>query len=254
MLDVHPPHHAANSWRDFFIHIATIVIGLLIAIGLEQTVEYFHHRHQVAETRRSLEAERRLNQVIFDSAVTEFRRHAPILNGSLQTLLYLREHPGAPSSQWPGRFSFYMLTVQFQDAAWKTAQETAVLEYMPRSEVRAYSALYARLARLTAASEAEREATFNAKTFMRQFPDASKMTLEQNAQAYALLSEIAKNLALMGNDERNLSRLYKDFHNPPSDEEFYGLLPPAPSQQDVEAVHKLSGPVDRALAAQDEER
>ena len=32
MLDVHPPHHAANTWRDFFIHIATIVIGLLIAI------------------------------------------------------------------------------------------------------------------------------------------------------------------------------------------------------------------------------
>jgi hypothetical protein len=39
MLDVHPPHHAASTWRDFFIHIATIVIGLLIAIGLEQTVD-----------------------------------------------------------------------------------------------------------------------------------------------------------------------------------------------------------------------
>jgi hypothetical protein len=39
MLDVHPPHHAASTWRDFFIRIITIVIGLLIAIGLEQTVE-----------------------------------------------------------------------------------------------------------------------------------------------------------------------------------------------------------------------
>ncbi len=39
MLDVHPPHHAANSWRDFFIHIATIVVGLLIAVGLEQAVD-----------------------------------------------------------------------------------------------------------------------------------------------------------------------------------------------------------------------
>ena len=33
MLEVHPPQHAAHSWRDFFIHIATIVIGLLIAPG-----------------------------------------------------------------------------------------------------------------------------------------------------------------------------------------------------------------------------
>jgi len=39
MLDVHPPHEAIHTWKGFFIHIATIVIGLLIAIGLEQTVE-----------------------------------------------------------------------------------------------------------------------------------------------------------------------------------------------------------------------
>ena len=39
MLDVHPPHEAAHSWKDFLIHIATIVVGVLIAIGLEQTVE-----------------------------------------------------------------------------------------------------------------------------------------------------------------------------------------------------------------------
>jgi hypothetical protein len=38
MLDVHPPHKAAHTFKDFFIHIATIVIGLLIAVGLEQTV------------------------------------------------------------------------------------------------------------------------------------------------------------------------------------------------------------------------
>ena len=42
MLDVHPPHNPTHTWRDFFIHIATIVIGLLIAIGLEQSVEAFY--------------------------------------------------------------------------------------------------------------------------------------------------------------------------------------------------------------------
>jgi hypothetical protein len=39
MLGVHPLHHAASTWRDFFIHIISIVIGLLVAIDLEQTVE-----------------------------------------------------------------------------------------------------------------------------------------------------------------------------------------------------------------------
>ena len=27
MLEVHPAHHAASSWKEFFIHIATIVLG-----------------------------------------------------------------------------------------------------------------------------------------------------------------------------------------------------------------------------------
>ena len=57
MLDVHPPHAPTHTWRDFLIHIATIVIGLLIAIGLEQTVEYFHHRHERHQLQENLRAE-----------------------------------------------------------------------------------------------------------------------------------------------------------------------------------------------------
>jgi hypothetical protein len=60
MLDIHPAHHAATTWRDFFIHMATIVIGLCIAVGLEQTVEFFHHAHerQVLVQEMRLEAQR----------------------------------------------------------------------------------------------------------------------------------------------------------------------------------------------------
>lgn len=46
ILDVHAPHATIHTWIDFFIHIATIAIGLLIAVGLEQIVEAIHHRHQ----------------------------------------------------------------------------------------------------------------------------------------------------------------------------------------------------------------
>ena len=60
MLDVHAPHQPTHTWKDFFIHIATIVVGLLIAIGLEQTVEYFHELHQLHELRRGALADARL--------------------------------------------------------------------------------------------------------------------------------------------------------------------------------------------------
>jgi hypothetical protein len=59
MLDVHPPHAPPHTWRDFFIHIATIVVGLLIAVGLEQTVEAIHEHHQRGEIREALVADAR---------------------------------------------------------------------------------------------------------------------------------------------------------------------------------------------------
>jgi hypothetical protein len=64
MLDVHPPHSPTHTWKDFLIHIATIVVGLLIAVGLEQTVEHFHHQHQSHELVAQLQTESESNQVI----------------------------------------------------------------------------------------------------------------------------------------------------------------------------------------------
>ncbi len=66
MLDIHVPEHSTRTWRDFFIHIATIVIGLLIAIGLEQAVEYVHHRHQLYEARAAIRAELEVNTRLLD--------------------------------------------------------------------------------------------------------------------------------------------------------------------------------------------
>ncbi len=39
MLDVHPPHQPVHGWRDFLIHLLTITVGLLIALGLEAVAE-----------------------------------------------------------------------------------------------------------------------------------------------------------------------------------------------------------------------
>jgi hypothetical protein len=37
-LDVHAPHHRVEGWKDFFIHLLTISVGLLIAVGIEGCV------------------------------------------------------------------------------------------------------------------------------------------------------------------------------------------------------------------------
>ncbi len=62
MLDVHAPHESIQTWKSFLTHIAAIVIGLLIAVSLEQSVEFFHHRHQRHELDAALQRDGEANR------------------------------------------------------------------------------------------------------------------------------------------------------------------------------------------------
>ena len=142
MLDVHPAHHAANSWRDFFVHIATIVIGLLIAISLEQTVEFFHHRHQARDARETLRLERETNHARYKIDTASFRRLQAAVRNNLSVLTYLRQHPGTREAALPGVLVCGVPWIPPEESAWKAAQQTNATAYMPPSEVQSYSAVY----------------------------------------------------------------------------------------------------------------
>jgi hypothetical protein len=101
MLDGHPAHHAASTWKDFFIHIATIVIGLLIAVGIEQAVEHFHQREQVKQAREALDLERRKNIIISQEVAVMLRSQQAAYAGNLAALQFLRVHPGTPLDPLP---------------------------------------------------------------------------------------------------------------------------------------------------------
>ena len=181
MLDVHPAHHAASSWKEFFTHIATIVLGLLIAVGLEQTVEYFHHRYEVAETRKALEIERRININHFAMQTEEFHRFVPKLETDLAIFRFLKAHPHAPAEQWPGRFSGTHLgpSLTYADARWNTAKQDNVLVLMPGPEVQEYSILYGKLAGLNDNLAAKEDAIYESVKDYIQTPDPARMSPEQ---------------------------------------------------------------------------
>src|ERR1035441_4382117 len=64
VIDVHAPHGGVHTWKDFWIHLGTITLGLLIAISLEQSVEWLHHLHQRHELERQFMAEGEANKEI----------------------------------------------------------------------------------------------------------------------------------------------------------------------------------------------
>jgi hypothetical protein len=54
VFDVHPPHGSIHGWRDFSVQLITITVGLLIALGLEGSVEWLHHRHLMHQAETAL--------------------------------------------------------------------------------------------------------------------------------------------------------------------------------------------------------
>lgn len=211
MLDVHPAHHAASTWRDFFIHIATIVLGLLIAVSLEQTVEYFQHQREVAETREDLRRERQSNEVRFDLETDDLARAVPIFQEDLAVFGYLRAHPGAPQTQWPGKIEGHVITTAYLDSAWRTAQQSNVLQYMPQVEVQANDRLYRYLQILNDMETAKFDQLYQVRKALAVEPDAAKLSPAE------LDADIDRTLELLvicqkiSNRQANLSTNFPDF-------------------------------------------
>jgi hypothetical protein len=136
MLDVHPPHHAASTWRDFFIHIATIVIGLLIAVGLEQTVEAIHHRHERSELRETLHRES--EQILKDSRAT-----AAALDYHQDWLAHRIDQVKAAVWQHqplaePPAYAIAVFDYP-DDPLWRSAKISGLVERLSSDELNAYS-------------------------------------------------------------------------------------------------------------------
>ena len=111
-----------------------------MALGIDQTVEYFHHRHQVAETREAIRIERENNIQRFALQTEEFYRFVPKLKTNLAIYQYSVPIPRGEESA--REFSWLGLMPYYVDSVWQTAQSSNVLQYMPQSEVRRTGRLY----------------------------------------------------------------------------------------------------------------
>jgi hypothetical protein len=139
MLDVHPPHESIHTWKSFFIHIATIVVGLFIAVRLEQTVEFFHHRHQRLELeeqiRGVLEQDQRV--IVSDSEqLTRFRAYL----ADLQTAVIARRRgPSGPELPAAGDPRASTMLVLPSLAPYDAAKDNGTISLLGSQQVRLYN-------------------------------------------------------------------------------------------------------------------
>lgn len=139
MLDVHPPSEPIHGWRDFFIHLATITIGLLIALSLERAVEWQHHRHLAHQTKVSLGNEIRGNSKQVGVALEDVNRMLGTLKQDVAVLNRILANPKKPNRE---DIKFDYKIRWFNDVRWRTAQTTTALSYLPYDEALEFSDIY----------------------------------------------------------------------------------------------------------------
>jgi hypothetical protein len=195
MLDVHPAHHAASTWRDFFIHIITIVIGLLIAIGLEQTVERIHQHYELRETREALEQERKANEKDWASNESDWRTVFVELKNNLTVLEYIRQHPGVPQTALPGELKWDQGPLGWKHAVWDAAQQKGVVQRMPLEEANAYQRYYSHMTLMSQQSLETWDAINDAARFDLLDPDPTHLSPQQLDRVIQLtLTALAKHV------------------------------------------------------------
>lgn len=239
MLDVHAPHQAIHTWNEFLVHIAAITIGLLIAVGLEQTVEFIHHQHQLADIRKSLQLELSLNVDRFTAETELSRRYVPTLRTNLAVYQYLQLHPGAAPAQWPGVLSWTSFDPFYWTNAWETAKQSGVLAYMPEAELRHYAAIYRRLQGLDDSVRARRSAVSRATGYSIAQPNASLLSPAQIDQQVALTASVLEAYRETALLQRALAAQIHEFSSAPTEADLEAITHQPANAEALKAVYAI---------------
>jgi hypothetical protein len=195
MLDVHPAHHAAGTWRDFFIHIATIVIGLLIAIGLEQTVEYFHHRHLAHQAREQLLLERNSNESSNEFNIFATQRHQLHLRRDLAILHAIRNHTPVPL----GPFILRHVRYFYLEDEWRKIHQSGTVTYL-NENLNPVDYRYENQDAFMARANRSIEDLYHAGAVLRDENQPPTETFETNISASSFLKAIADSHETLSNE------------------------------------------------------
>jgi hypothetical protein len=209
VLDVHPPHEPLHGWRDFFIHLTTITIGLLIALSLEGCVEWQHHRHLVHEAETSLQAEIRSNSAQLAGALDDVRSEQKYLEQDIAVMKSIIANPKVVNKD-PLTINFRIRT--FQDVSWKTAQSTGALSYMPYERAKEYSDLYSGQNEITATEDqAVRDTVVAIGPFLNSKKDDPNPSGEDAVRIRDRMETLSAQLLYLESLIRGLDTQYKKF-------------------------------------------
>jgi hypothetical protein len=196
-----------HGLRDFLLHLLTITIGLLIALGLEGCVEWRHHRALVHEAEDGMRGEISQNLGTVASLQKQVAEHQKQLDTDLEVLAGMRVHPETKH----GQLSFAFGLEGFNDVAWKTAQSTGAMGYMPYPRARTYSDIYDTQAEVYEAEKLVVGDVLRAAAFPSTQGDDWRPTPQQVDDLADRIGQLRMRLMLLNSLVNSLEHTYRDF-------------------------------------------
>jgi hypothetical protein len=146
VIDVHAPHGGMHTWKDFWIHLGTITLGLLIAIGLEQSVEKLHHLHQRHQLEDDLRTEAMRDHTVVEGDLRTFAVERMWLQGLRDNVGQMRASGGklklpylAKPKVDPDTGKALLLMALPSEAVWSTAKESELVVLLQRPVAEMYA-------------------------------------------------------------------------------------------------------------------
>jgi hypothetical protein len=199
MLDVYGPHETSRSWKSFLFHIATIVVGLFIAVTLEQTVDFFHHRHQ----RKMLEEQ--MHEVLADEVrqiETDSRKLIALraFLVELQTAVVARRHGQVAPAPPPTNDPRLRPKVRIPSLApYEAAKANGTVALLSSERIRLYNRLSLQRDLTKSAFDSWFEELATTDAFVKRFEYASGTTVVGNVELTRLSpTELAESQTLIG--------------------------------------------------------
>lgn len=207
------PRGKRHGMRQFLLEIFVVTVGLFIALGLNDIVDWQSHRNLVRTAEASLHDEVRGNIKTIPVIRGQIRTEQAQLENDLTTLAKLRAQADVPGPPPHMKLDFQFRILGFADTAWKTAQTAGAPGYMSYQDVATYSDIYDTQDTVFQAQQQAVDAMLKAAAIVVTKPKGVKLTTEEIDETTHRIGEARMRLIYLGDLVDSLEQTYRQYES-----------------------------------------
>ena len=140
-MDIHPPGGSIHSLRDYLLHLSMVVLGIVIALGLDGLREVWHERALVRHSVEAMRSEVQYNRDFLSKAITNYDQSRVAVQGIVR-LIEARQHQ-QPVDDAALTRTLNLAIPPLNSGAWQAAVTTQALAHMDYPQAQLWSSAYA---------------------------------------------------------------------------------------------------------------